>query len=279
MSNIGRNIFLHGEPDGLDAFTPLRDLVGNITPADLHYVSSHDSVPPDIDPAHHRLVISDMVKRPLAFTMDELVRLPSVSRPHCIECVVNRPTTEGRTLEQMHGMIACSEWTGVPLSVLLDEVGVEPGANWVSAEGAESIRLGASLPLAKAVDDVIVAYGQNGEPVRPHQGYPLRLVVPGFQGKYHVKWLRRLRLVKPRGRGLHRRRPELEGRPDRRTGAAHGLDPFHGAVDLGWQGGDAAVAVHGREGSGPTDGGQVPRILGHLRSASRERHSTLEGDR
>ena len=196
ISNIGQNIFLHGEPEGLDAFTPLRDLVGNVTPSDLHYVSSHGSVPPDIDPGQHRLVISGLVKRPLAFTMDELVRLPSVSRPHYIECVVNRPTTEGKTVEQMHGMIACSEWTGVPLSALLDEVGVEPGANWVFAEGAESIRLGASLPMGKALDDVIVAYGQNGEPVRPHQGYPLRLVVPGFQGKYHVKWLRRLRLVK-----------------------------------------------------------------------------------
>ena len=196
MSNIGQNIFLHGEPDGLDAFTPLRDLVGNIVPSDLHYVSSHGSVPPDIDPRQHRLVLSGMVKRPLAFTMDDLVRLPSVSRPHYIECVVNRPTPNGKTVEQMHGMVACSEWTGVPLSALLDEVGVEAGANWVFAEGAESIRLGASLPLAKAMDDVIVAYGQNGEPVRPHQGYPLRLVVPGFQGKYHVKWLRRLRLVK-----------------------------------------------------------------------------------
>ena len=92
-------------------------------------------------------------------------------------------------------MVACSEWTGVPLSTLLDEAGVDAGANWVFAEGAESIRLGASLPMGKAMDDVIVAYGQNGEPIRPHQGYPLRLVVPGFQGKYHVKWLRRLRLV------------------------------------------------------------------------------------
>ena len=153
-------------------------------------------VPPDIDPRQHRLVISGLVERPLVFTMDELMRLPSVSRPHYIECVVNRPTVEGKTVEQMHGMIACSEWTGVPLAALLNEVGVKAGANWVFAEGAESVRLGASLPLGKAMDDVLVAYGQNGEPVRPHQGYPLRLVVPGFQGKYHVKWLRRLRLVK-----------------------------------------------------------------------------------
>jgi sulfane dehydrogenase subunit SoxC len=195
MTNIGRNMFLHGEPDGLDAFTPLSELVGSITPSDLHYVSSHGSLPPDIDPRQHRLVISGMVERPLVFTMDELMRLPAVSRVHYIECVVNRPMPEGKTLEQMHGMVACSEWTGVPLAVLLNEAGVKAGANWVFAEGAEAIRLGASLPLGKAMDDVLVAYGQNGEPVRPHQGYPLRLVVPGFQGKYHVKWLRRIRLV------------------------------------------------------------------------------------
>ena len=195
MTNIGHNIFLHGEPNGLDAFTPIGDLVGSITPGDLHYVSSHGSVPPDIDPRQHRLVISGMVERPLVLTLDELMRLPSVTRVHYIECVVNRPTPVGRTLEQMHGMTACSEWTGVPLSVLLNEVGVKAGANWVYAEGAETIRLGNSMPLGKA-EDCIVAYGQNGEPVRPHQGYPLRLVVPGFQGKYSVKWLRRIRLVK-----------------------------------------------------------------------------------
>ena len=195
MTNIGHNMFLHGEPNGLDAFTPIGELVGSITPADLHYVSSHGSVPPDIDPRQHRLVISGMVERPLVLTLDELMRLPSVTRVHYIECVVNRPTPVGKTLEQMHGMTACSEWTGVPLSVLLNEVGVKAGANWVYAEGAETIRLGNSMPLGKA-DDCIVAYGQNGEPIRPHQGYPLRLVVPGFQGKYSVKWLRRIRLVK-----------------------------------------------------------------------------------
>ena len=122
-------------------------MVGNITPSDLHYVSSHGAVPPDIDPSQHRLVISGTVERPLAFTMDELRRLPSVSRPHYIECVVNRPTRAGKTVEQLHGMVACSEWTGVPLAALLNEVGVKAGANWVFAEGAESIRLGASLPL------------------------------------------------------------------------------------------------------------------------------------
>lgn len=186
---------LHGNPAGLDALTPLGDLKGTITPSALHYVSSHGNLPPDIDPSHHRLLIWGMVDRPLEFTMDDLLRLPSVSRQHYIECVVNAPSKTGQTLEQLHGMLACSEWTGVPLSVLLDEAGVQPGARWVYAEGAEATKLGATLPLGKAMDDVLVAYAQNAEPVRPQQGYPLRLVVPGFQGKYHVKWLKRLKVV------------------------------------------------------------------------------------
>jgi sulfane dehydrogenase subunit SoxC len=173
MTNIGRNMFLHGEPDGLDAFTPLGELIGSITPSDLHYVSSHGSTPPDIDPRQHRLVISGMVERPLVFTMDELVRLPAVSRVHYIECVVNRPMPEAKTLEQMHGMCACSEWTGVPLAVLLNEVGVKAGANWVFAEGADAIRVGTTVPLGKAMDDVLVAYGQNGGAGTAAPGLPV----------------------------------------------------------------------------------------------------------
>ena len=128
-------------------------------------------------------MIHGMVDRPLVFTMEELMRLPSVSRVHYIECIANAPRPEEKTLDQMHGMIACSEWTGVPLSVLLKEAGVRGGANWVLSEGAEATKLGASMPMAKAMDDVLVAYGQNGEAIRPHNGFPLRLVVPGFQGK------------------------------------------------------------------------------------------------
>ena len=186
---------LHGNPNGLDTRTPLGALTGSITPAALHFVSSHGNAPPDIDPSEHRLLIHGMVEQPLVFTMDELMRLPAVSRIHYIECVINAPRPRGKTLDEMHGMIGCSEWTGVPLSLLLNEVGVRGGANWILAEGAEATKLGASLPMGKAMDDALVAYGQNGEPVRPHQGYPLRLVVPGFQGKYHVKWLRRIKVV------------------------------------------------------------------------------------
>ena len=140
-------------------------------------------------------MIYGMVDRPLVLTMDELMRFPAVSRVHYIECIANAPRAEEKTLEQMHGMIGCSEWTGVPLSLLLKEVGVRGGASWVLSEGAEATKLGASMPMGKAMDDVLVAYGQNGEALRPHNGFPLRLVVPGFQGKYHVKWLRRIRVV------------------------------------------------------------------------------------
>jgi sulfane dehydrogenase subunit SoxC len=186
---------LHGDSHGLGARTPWSALTGTITPSALHYVSSHGNYPPDIDPREHRLVISGLVERPLQFTMDELKRLPSVSRIHYLECVANGTHRTGKTVDDMHGMMACSEWTGVPLSVLLKEAGVKNGANWVLPQGVDATKIATSLPMGKAMDDVLVAYGQNGEAVRPHQGYPLRLVVPGFQGKYHVKWLQYIRVV------------------------------------------------------------------------------------
>jgi sulfane dehydrogenase subunit SoxC len=127
--------------------------------------------------------------------MAELRRLPFVSRIHFLECVGNRPNPRADTVTGTHGRMACSEWTGVPLSVLLNEVGLKNGGSWVIAEAADRGKHTKSLPLAKALDDVIVAYGQNGEPVRPDHGYPLRLVVPGFEGIYNVKWLKRIKVV------------------------------------------------------------------------------------
>ena len=188
---------MHGDPNGYDAMTPMDQLTGTITPADLHYVSQHQNAPEDIDPRKHRLLISGMVDRPLIFTLDELKRLPSVSRIHYIECIANRPNAREQTLNDLHGMVACSEWTGVLLSVLLEEAGVQDGVTWVLGESADKVGLGTNIPFPKAMDDVIVAYGQNGEPVRPHQGFPLRLVVPGFEGKYHVKWLKQVRGAGP----------------------------------------------------------------------------------
>lgn len=175
--------------------TPVGDLTGIITPTSLHFATQHFYGVPDIDPERHRLMVHGMVDRPLVFTMDELQRLPSVSRVHFIECVGNRPNPRGRTAADTHGRMGCSEWTGVPLSVLLNEVGVKDGAKWIVAEGSDGGKHAKSVPIAKALDDVMVAYGQNGEPVRPDHGFPLRLLVPGMEGIYQVKWLRRIKVV------------------------------------------------------------------------------------
>jgi len=184
--------------------SPLQDQVGMITPASLHFIVSHGFEPPDIDPQEHRLLIHGMVDRPLIFTVDELKRLPSVSRFHFIECHGNSTTAgpggpariaPNATAQDTHGFTSCSQWTGVPLSLLLKEAGVQKGASWIMAEGADASKHSKSFPLAKGMDDAIVAYGQNGEPVRPEQGFPLRLVVPGWQGINNVKWLRRIDLV------------------------------------------------------------------------------------
>ena len=156
--------------------TPLQDSVGSITPSSLHYVATHrGSYIPEIDPKTHRLMIHGMVDRPLIFTMEELKRLPSVTRMHFIECIGNRAKPTHKTVQETHGMTSCSEWTGVLLSTLLKECGVQNGASWVVAEGAEEIKGASSIPLGKAMDDCLVAWGMNGEPVRPQQGFPLRL--------------------------------------------------------------------------------------------------------
>jgi sulfane dehydrogenase subunit SoxC len=184
--------------------SPLQDSVGSITPGALHFVLSHGYDPPDIDPAEHRLLIHGMVDRPLIFTMDDLRRLPSVSRLHFLECHGNTATSgpnrairmsENATVQDTHGLTSCSEWSGVLLSTLLKEAGVQKGATWILAEGADAIKHSKSISLDKAMDDALVAYGQNGEPIRPEQGFPLRLLVPGWQGISNVKWLRRIKLV------------------------------------------------------------------------------------
>ncbi len=176
--------------------TPLQDSVGMVTPSSLHYVATHRGfIVPEIDPRQHRLMIHGMVDRPLIFTMEELKRLPYVSRFYFIECAGNRANTTHKNVQETHGMTSCAEWTGVPLSVLLQEAGVQNGASWIVAEGAEEIKGASSIPLAKAMDDCLVAYGMNGEPIRPQQGFPLRLMVPGFEGIYHTKYLRRIKVV------------------------------------------------------------------------------------
>jgi sulfane dehydrogenase subunit SoxC len=183
-------------PHSSVAFTPLQNLFGIITPSGLHFERHHAGMP-EIDPHQHRLMIHGLVANPRIYTMDDIVRFPSVSRVHFIECGANTGMEWARvavpTVQYSHGMISCSEWTGVLLSTLLDEAGIERRkARFILAEGADGASLTRTIPLANALDDVIVAYAQNGEMLRPEQGYPLRLVVPGIQGVSSVKWLRRI---------------------------------------------------------------------------------------
>ena len=178
--------------------TPLQDSCGILTPSSLHYERHHAGVPA-IDPAQHKLLIHGLVDRPLIFTMDELRRLPSVSRIYFLECSGNSSgewgDKTGRNAPLSHGLASCSEWTGVPLSLLLAEAGARKNARWLIAEGADACKMQRSVPMEKAMDDVLVAWGQNGEALRPEQGYPLRLLVPGWEGNISVKWLRRIMAV------------------------------------------------------------------------------------
>jgi sulfane dehydrogenase subunit SoxC len=175
---------------------PLQDSVGIITPSSLHYMgTTRGSFLPDIDPREHRLMIHGLVDRPLTLTIDDLKRLPSVTRIHFIECAGNRSSRRAKNVQETHGMTSCAEWTGVLLSTLLKECGLKGSATWFVAEGAEEVKGASSMPIAKAMDDCIVAYGMNGEAVRPQQGFPVRLMVPGFEGIFHTKWLRRIKVV------------------------------------------------------------------------------------
>lgn len=175
---------------------PLADFYGSITPSSLHYVATHrGAFVPDIDPKEHRLMIHGMVDRPLIFTMDDLKRMPFVTRQHFVECAGNRAKITQKTVMETHGLTSNAEYTGVLLSTLLKEAGVQKGASWIVAEGAEEIKGAGSIPLDKAMDDSFVAYGQNGEAIRPQQGYPLRLLVPGFEGIFQIKHLRRIKVV------------------------------------------------------------------------------------
>ena len=177
--------------------TPLQHLHGIITPNGLMFERHHAGVP-DIPPDAHRLMVHGLVERPLMFSMEDLVRFPSVSRIHFLECSGNsaaelvRPA--GKTAQEIHGLVSCCEWTGVLLSTVLQEAGIKPEGKWLLAEGADGAAMTRSIPMTKALDDAILVYGQNGEALRPEQGYPLRLLLPGFEGDMSIKWLRRLKV-------------------------------------------------------------------------------------
>jgi sulfane dehydrogenase subunit SoxC len=179
------------------ALSPIESLEGIITPSSLHNIRSHSGTP-DIDPKEHRLLIHGLVARPLMFTVDSLLRYPMTTRTHFVECSGNSsralvPQPAQVPAGAMHGNMSCSEWTGVPLRVLLEEAGLDASAKWLLAEGADSAHMSRSIPIEKALDDALVALYQNGERLRPEQGYPVRLLLPGWEGNMNVKWLRRIK--------------------------------------------------------------------------------------
>jgi len=190
---------LPGRPGSGSSRTPLQLLEGSLTPNALHFERHHNGVP-DIDPERHELLIHGLVRQPLVFTLESLLRYPMQTQVRFIECAGNSGALAAAQPTQasagaLHGLLSCSEWTGVPLSHLLDEAGIDRSARWVLAEGADAAGMSRSVPLAKCLDDAMIALFQNGEPIRPEQGFPMRLLLPGYEGNINVKWLRRLKLT------------------------------------------------------------------------------------
>jgi sulfane dehydrogenase subunit SoxC len=186
-----------GEITG-SSLTPLQAFSGTITPADLHFTRNHAGTP-TIDPMKHTLLIHGLVDRPLELTLADLKRFPATTHTYFVECAGNgrsayRTPKPEMTPQQIDGMVSNSEWTGVPLATLFREVGLKPNADWFLAEGGDACLMARSVPVRKAREDALVVYAQNGEPLRPEQGFPIRLLLPGWEGNVNVKWLRRIKL-------------------------------------------------------------------------------------
>jgi len=189
--------WLTATPESAINFAPLGELHGTITPNGLHFERHHGGAP-DVDPTDHRLIVHGLVERPLVFTVADIKRFPSVSRIHFLECPANGGMEwKGAQMvgvQFTHGMLSNCEWTGVRLSIVLNEAGIKPEAKWLLAEGADAAAMTRSIPIEKAMDDTLLVYAMNGEALRAEQGYPLRLIVPGWEGNVNIKWLRRLKL-------------------------------------------------------------------------------------
>ena len=179
------------------SMTPLQSQLGIVTPNGLFFERHHAGVP-DINPDQHTLVVHGMVKQPLKFSMSDLMRYPSVSKFYFLECSGNGLTdwtkAASTTVQQSHGLLACAQWTGMPVSALLEEAGVDPAGKWVLFEGADGASHARSVPMDKVLADTLIVWGQNGERLRPEQGYPLRVLIPGWEGNVSVKWLRRIKV-------------------------------------------------------------------------------------
>lgn len=179
--------------------TPLERLNGTITPNGLHFSIHHNGIP-EIDPDKHRLMIHGLVNKPLKWSVETLLNYPMVSRIQFLECAGNsagnavsdQPIDASCTA--LHGQMSCSEWTGIPLKHLLDEVGVKPNGKWVMCEGGDAGNHVRNVPVKKLYDDAIIALYQNGERIRPDQGYPMRLFLPGYEGNMNIKWLHRMEI-------------------------------------------------------------------------------------
>lgn len=184
--------------DAINSKSPLDKLLGTITPTDLHYERSHSGAP-DLDPAKHRLLMHGMVRKPLVFSVDDLRAMPAVSRTVFLECTGNgwenwKKAEPDLTVQNTHGLVSTNEWTGVPLKFLIKMIGIEDGSSWMLAEGGDAAGVARSIPLTdEIINEAIVAYGQNGEPIRPAHGFPIRLIIPGMEGNLNIKWLRRLK--------------------------------------------------------------------------------------
>ena len=198
-AKVVRTVGDPSRPGTMQGRTPHHLLDGMITPAALHFVVARAGAP-DIDPDQHKLVIHGMVRQPLVFSYNDLLRYPMESHIRFLECGGNSAPMWSKTpiqanVQALHGLLSCSEWTGVRLSTLLDEAGVDPRATWMIAEGADGVSMQRSIPIAKAMDDAMIVFYQNGERIMPWNGYPMRLFLPGYEGNMNVKWLRRLRLT------------------------------------------------------------------------------------
>lgn len=208
----------NGEPRTQHARTPHHLLNGTVTPNHLHFTIVHTGAP-DIDPSQHKLVIHGLVKQPMVFTLDKLARYPMESRMAFVECGGNSapmfsPEPVQANVQAIHGLVSNAEWTGVRLSTLLEETGVDPKAKWFIAEGADMSALSRSVPLKKAMDDALIALYQNGERIMPGNGYPMRLLVPGFEGNMNVKYLRRIQLTDQPAMTFHESRNYSPVLPD-----------------------------------------------------------------
>jgi len=206
------------EPRNSHARTPHHLLAGTTTPNGLHFTINHGGIPV-IDPDKHRLVIHGLVKQPLEFSLETLSRYPQVSRVTFLECGGNSapmfsPEPMQETVQALHGLVSCAEWTGVKLSTLLEETGIDPKAKWLVAEGADSPHLSRSVPVKKALDDAMIALYQNGERLMPGNGYPMRLLLPGYEGNMNVKFLRRLKLVEQPAMSMYESRTYSQILPD-----------------------------------------------------------------